>query len=77
MVSGRGSVMSSPVMECSLSPTGSSPEAVAQGVAITDPLWFAVNGFVEGVGIVDTGTGEIFVVPPADPDSWHIPPRSN
>ena len=52
------------------------PEAVAQGVATTDPLWLAANGFVEGVRIVDTGTGEVFVVPPADPDSWHIPPRA-
>ena len=52
------------------------PEAVAAGVAATDPLWLAVSGFVEGVRIVDTGTGEVFVVPPADPDSWHIPPRA-
>ena len=53
------------------------PERAARGVAATDPLWKAVHGFGSPVTVVDMGTGEIFVVPPADPDSWHIPPRSN
>jgi hypothetical protein len=53
------------------------PERTARGVAATDPLWKAVHGFGSPVTVVDMGTGEIFVVQPADPDSWHIPPRSN
>jgi hypothetical protein len=52
------------------------PEMSARGIAIADPLWLAANGFVEGAKIVDTTTGEINEIPPADDDKWHLPPRA-
>jgi len=52
------------------------PEMSARGIAIADPLWLAAHGFVEGAEIVDTTTGEISEVLPADDDKWHLPPRA-
>jgi len=53
------------------------PTLSATGIAIAAPLWLTTHGFIEGSEIVNATTGEIFEIPPADPDSWHIPPRSN
>ena len=48
------------------------PERAVRGVAITDPLWKAVHGFDSPVTVVDTETGEVSEVSPADADSWHV-----
>ena len=52
------------------------PEMSARGIAIADPLWLAAHGFVEGAEVVDSTTGEISEIPPADDDKWHLPPRA-
>ena len=52
------------------------PEISARAIAIADPLWLTAHGFVEGAEIVDTTTGEISEIPPADDDKWHLPPRA-
>ena len=61
-------------LEFQLAFADDDPDRVSEGLAITDLLWRAVHGHGRPTAVVESSTGEVTEVPPADPDDVFLGP---